>query len=178
MPGPTKITINEPFKTGGQRTSVTVTSEPIEHTFDEEKLGEGPARAIAKLISDQIKAITEQASAATIAAREKARRALARGEAWAVERYGARPPTGSQRLFNDSGTLAELVARAASGVWEVVTSGNRLDQQKFGRADDFAYMLRRLRELVPALREPLEQPEVRRAIERTIGDVIRVGRAR
>lgn len=169
-----RITINESFSGPG----FTVKAEPIEHVFDDDKLGEGPAKALAKLVSEQIKAITETASGATIAARERGRRALARGAGWAVERYRGRAPTGSRRLFNDSGTFADLVAQLAAGVWQVVTAGNRLDQPRFGDAADFADMMRRLRELVPALRAPLEQPEVRKAVETEVAAMIKVGRAR
>ena len=169
-----KIVINEGFSGPG----ISVKAEPIEHTFDDDKLGEGPAKALAKLVSEQIKAITKTASDATIAARERGRRALARGAGWAVRRYGGRPPTGSQRMFNDSGAFAELVAQLASGVWQVITSPNRLDQPRFGDPADFADMMRRLRELVPALRAPLEQPEVRKAVENATSGMIKVGRSR
>lgn len=177
MVGRTTITINESFEAKGAHSSVTVKAEPIEHTFDEDALGKGPAQAIAQAIRDGIKAITQQASAATIVKRREAAKALARGAAWAVERYRGRPPTGSTALFNDSGRLADIVVSLVSGEWMIATQPDRLNPQKLDEgATGVQRMIERLRELVPALRDPLADGRVRRAIEDAARSIIRVRR--
>lgn len=167
----TKITINESFEARGEYTSVSCKAEPIEHTFDAAKLGEGPARAIAKTISDGIKAITASASSATVKRRASARAALARGATWAVERYsgGAPGAASSSRLFNDSGALAHITATLGAGAdWAIATVSNRLDPSTLdGGAAALAELLERLVELVPALRDPLSVASVQDAIEQT-----------
>lgn len=173
----TRITINESFEARGTHSSVTVRAEPVEHVFDEDELGRGPSHAIAKAIREGIRAITQQASASTIARRQAAVKALARGASWAVERYRGQPPTGSTRLFNDSGRLADLVVALVSGEWRIAAPAARLDPtQVDGGSMTVEHMLERLRELVPVLRDPLGDRSVREAIAATARDIIRVRR--
>lgn len=175
MAGATKITLNKSFEIRAANASVTVTSEPIEHVFDPASLGKGPATTIAELIAEQLAGITELAKDSTIRKREIARRALARGPAWAVERYRTRSPSGSRRLFVDSGRLGELALKLVGDAWHVLAPSDRLDGETF-KGDELERMIERLRALVPALRAPLEQPEVRAAIAATIPEIIRVRR--
>lgn len=171
-----RVTINEPFVAQAKHTSVTCTTDRIEHTFDDRELGEGPARALARVIADGIREIAVAADRATIERRARARAGVARGVRSDVERYGTKPPApGATRLFNASGRLAELAVRFASSAWEIVAPGDRLDGETFG-ASDFQRMVTRLRELVPALRAPLEQREVRAAISKTLADIVKVVR--
>jgi hypothetical protein len=154
------ITINEPFEARTAHTSVTVTSEPLKHTFDERALGEGPAKAIARVLAEQIRKIGATATKATLERRGR--------------RHHSAPAThqpGPARMFNATGKLAELVLRYAGDAWEVVTSSDRLGSE--WSPANLARMMTRLRELVPALRDPLSHPDVRAAIEKTIGLIIR-----
>lgn len=149
------ITINEPYTARSGNVSITVESEPVVHTFDERALGEGPAKAISDAIAAGIRAITETAAASTVAKRKRTN------------------PGASDRLFNDSGTLAAGIAAIASGVdWLITVPPNRLDP-----ATTFATrMMARLRELVPALNDPLSVPAVKAAIEASVRKMISVTR--
>lgn len=173
---PRTITINESFEAVGEHSSVSSVAEPITHTFDEQKLGEGPARAIARAVADGIKGIAETAAPATIARRKAARAGLAKGDPLAVERYGGKPPTGSVRLFNDSGRLLELAVQFAGGDWQIAT-GRELGGNTFD-AGEAATMIERLRRLVPALADPLGPSPVSAAIAETPSQIIEVGTAR
>jgi hypothetical protein len=154
------ITINEPFETRTAHTSVKVTSEPIKHTFDERALGEGPAKVIARVIAEQIRKIGATATKATLDRRGR--------------RHHGMPPThqsGAARLFNATGKLAELAIRYANEAWEIAAPAGRLGSE--WSPANLERMMTKLRELVPALRDPLSHPDVRAAIEKTIGLIIR-----
>lgn len=176
----TSIVINEGL-TERQRTTsagtksrytITVQSEPILHEFSEEQLGKGPAEAIAEAIRTGIKNIVEVATPATLAARERGKRALERSAAWAKRRYsggrtGQKAPSGSVRLFNDSGRLADGVVAQQNTQeknWTINVTANRLDPSTFKSREEFVGMVDRLRALVPALRDPLSVPAVKEAI--------------
>lgn len=169
-----KLTIDETHTTRGRHASVEIKADPLEHDFDEVELGRGPAQAIRDAIATGIRGIRERAKPATIRKREQARAALARGEAWAVERYRGRQPGQSDRLFNDSGALADLAVRQGRDGWEVTTPSHRplLAPRDFD-SGAFAAMMRRLRELVPAIEDPTGDPKVREAIEASAGRVVR-----
>lgn len=170
-----KLTIDETHTTNGRHASVEVKADPLEHELDEVELGRGPAHAIRDAIAAGIKGIREKASAATIRKREQARAALARGEAWAVERYAGRQPGQSDRLFNDSGALADLRVVEQGKEWVIATPPNRDTTAPRGfDGGAFAAMMRRLVELVPALRDPTGDPRVRAAIEEAARRVVRV----
>lgn len=178
------VTLSERARTTSagtkSRYTVEVKAEPLVHEFSEEKLGEGPATAIAQAIRDQIKAIGQIAKPATLLARQVGKRALERGARWATERYaggrtGAKPPSGAVRLFNDSGRLADSVVARQNPKernWTVNVAANRLDPSTFKSQADLVAMYERLRELVPALKDPLSVDTVVRAIERGIRDVL------
>jgi pimeloyl-ACP methyl ester carboxylesterase len=145
------------IKTGKQRYSVTVKADKLAINLDPVALGAPVAQAIAHHLRERVKAIAASASPATIRAREAARRAFLRGEAWAMKRYaggkmGARLPAQSEQLFNDSGRMAESIVANASkdGVWRVNVAGNRLSADTLnGGAAAVVAIWTRLLELVP-----------------------------
>ena len=180
------IVINEGFQERRRTTSsgtksrytLTVTAEPIIHNFSAEKLGEGPALAIREAIVKQIKAITEVANLATIKRRQSAAKAIQAGKndkRYSGGRMGAMPPSGSVRLFNDSGRLADGIfvrQNPAEKNWTINVAANRLDPSTFKSHGAFVGMVNRLRQLVPALVNPFGDKDVVHAIEAGIGDVL------
>lgn len=172
-----KLTLDETHSTKGRHASVEIRADPLEHDLDEVELGRGPAAAIREAIATGIKAIRQRASDATIRKREQARAALARGEAWAVRRYAGRQPGQSDRLFNDSGTLAAgLTVQQRGKEWLVLAPANRgSDGEGFDGAE-MARMQERLAELVPAIADPTSDARVREAIEASAARVVRKGR--
>lgn len=83
-------------------------------------------------------------------------------------RTGAKFPTGSVRLFNDSGRLAEGILVQQNTVeknWTINVTANRLDPSTFGSQSAFLAMVARLRALVPVLANPLTDRDVVTAIE-------------
>jgi len=167
---------------GKTRYTVSIKSEPILHDFDELKLGKAPAEAIRDLLKRQVQAIGEFAAPATRAYRQRAVDAMARGARWAARRYsggrtGVTPPNQTQRLFNDSGRLANgftVTENKTSKAWTVNVPANRLDPTEF-KGDAFQRMIQRLVEHVPALRggdEVLKDPAVRKAIEKATAEAI------
>lgn len=171
-------TLDESMRYRGARASVEVEADVLEHDFDAQDLGEPVAAAIAEAIRAGIRGIGQRASAATVEYRERAKAALARGAGWAVRRYGTRTPDVTDRLFNDSGALADLKAEAVGDEWRIVTPPQRTDTPRTFTGGEFEAMLARLRQLVPALRDPLSVPAVQRAIEESAGQVARVRRRR
>lgn len=171
------ITLDESRRATPGRASVEVVADELVHDFDEMAIGHEPALAIRDAIREGIQGIGQRASAATVEYRERARAALARGAAWAVKRYAGRRPGQSDRLFNDSGALADLeVEQGRDGAWDVVAPPNRDATPETFTGGAFAEMLERLRRLVPALRDPLSDPRVVRAIEASAARVVRVRR--
>ena len=182
------IVINEGFQerrrtTGAgtkSRYTLTVTAEPIIHDFSEEKLGQGPAEAIRDAIIKQIKAIGEVANLATIKRRKQATDALARGVSSAVKRYsggrtGTKAPSGSVRLFNDSGRLADGIfvrQNTEEKNWTINVPANRLDPSTFKNQGDFVSMVNRLRSYVPVLANPFSDRDVAKAIENGMSEVL------
>jgi len=180
------IVINEGFQERRRTTStgtksrytITVTAEPIIHNFSAEKLGEGPAIAIRDVIVKQIKAITEVANLATIKRRQSAAKAIQAGKTdkrYSGGRMGAMAPSGSVRLFNDSGRLADGIfvrQNPQEKNWTINVPANRLDPSTFKSQAAFVGMVNRLRELVPALVNPFGDKDVIHAIEVGIGEVL------
>lgn len=180
------IVINEGFQERRRTTStgtksrytITVTAEPIIHNFSEEKLGEGPAEAIKAAIVKQIKGITEVANLSTIKRRQSAARSIQAGKTdarYSGGRIGAMPPSGSVRLFNDSGRLADGIfvrQNPQEKNWTINVPANRLDPSTFKSFASFTSMVNRLRELVPALVNPFGDRDVIKAIEAGIDGVL------
>lgn len=186
-----------------QRTTIEIVSEPLLHDFDPLMLGGKPAKAIKESLERGIKAISEVASRATLERRKRARRHLEgsrspqqesfrrRGarynnsyeKRYSGGRIGTKMPDQTVRLFNDSNRLSEgLFVRQnpEDRAYTVNVPANRFTPEEFpgGRFD---WMLEKLRSLVPALQDArrlLADPEVRRAIDESISDLITKAQAR
>ena len=147
------------------RYTMTLTAEPIIHDFAALKLNPAVAKAIGELIKKQIGDIKEKASEATIEKRARAAEAYARGKPWALKRYaggrtGGMPPESASydRLFNDSGRLAQSIAVMQNPKEEGFTinvAANRLNPETFS-GGAFTRMIERLRELAPAFKGGIE----------------------
>lgn len=172
------------------RYTVTIVSEPILHVFDDQRLGKGPAEAIAEVIRERIRAITQVAKPSTIAYRQRAKEALARGASWAIDRYtrgrlqGDFTPGKSNRLFNDSGRLAagiHVQENVTEKSWTVNVPANRFDPSTFvGGESAMADMVARLQALVPELGNPqalIGHAKVQDAITESIGDLLKKAEA-
>lgn len=158
------------------RYSINVTSEAIVHDFGELRKAAATAQAILGVLQRGIKAITVPASPATLAKRALAAAGLARGDPSYVARYtggrtGASTPNQSDRLFNDSGRLADglFVRRNAEEEgFTINVPANRLDPRTFGGGEAaIIAMWQRLVELVPAFKGGpvlFNDPDVRRAL--------------
>jgi hypothetical protein len=162
------------------RYTLTIEAEPIMHDLSETHLGEGPAETIAAVIKQQIKGITAIAAPSTLLKRRSAAKALAKGTPYAVKRYsggrtGTTAPSGSVRLFNDSGRLADGILvkqNPAEKNWTINVTANRLDPRTFRNQALFLAMLERLAQYVPVLRKPLDNKHVVEAIEQGISTVL------
>lgn len=179
------ITINQSLrsrqnKSGKQRYTINVQSEPLLHNLDASTLGKGVAEAIAETFRAKIRAIVAPAPASTLRARDSARAAFVRGAKWATKRYsggrmGTRIPYQTDRAFNDSGRFAEsIVAREnkTEKAWTINVAANRLDDATSGGA---VRIWRKLVTLVPAFGDPRllrDEPRVVEAIEGTIDTMI------
>ena len=143
------------------RYTVTIKADPVVHVFDPRELGRGPAEAIAEAIRNGIRGINQVASASTILRRKAAVLAMARAEPWTTARYsggrtGPTTPGKSDKLFNDSGRLADGIHAGPNGDgWVINVTANRFDPSTFvGGVGALVSMYERLRALVPALQGP------------------------
>jgi hypothetical protein len=163
---------------GKTRFHIRVVSETLAFDMDTKRLVQPVADAMAHHFREQIRNISAQASAATVKAREAAKRALSKGEAWAAKRYaggrmGAREPAQSTKLFNDSGRMIEsIVATPASdGTFRVNVAANRLSPETLnGGQGALERIWARLVQLVPSIQDmaiAMQSDEVLRA--RTAG---------
>lgn len=169
-------------KTGKQRFVAVVKSEPIYVNTDPKQLGGEIAVAIAKHLREQVKGISARASDATLRARKAAEKAFKAGEPWALKRYGggkmgSKPPNQSDRMFNDSGRMAESITANASkdGVWRVNMAANRLS----GSPASVQRIYAKLVELVPGFKnigEIMKSNDVLAAMVRTKEKMIRKGK--
>jgi hypothetical protein len=157
--------VEERQRTTGAGTSsrytVTMTADPILHDFAQAKLSRTVPDALAALLRRQIEAITAPAAPSTIKSREYAANAFERGESWARKKYGGgrigdmKPngaPTGTGKLFNDSGRFAKSVVAMQNieeGTFTINVAANRLRPESFP-AGAYDRMIERLRQLAPA----------------------------
>jgi len=173
-------------KSGKQHVTISVSAEPIAVFTDPIALGQGPAMAIAEVFRAAIAGIQEQASDGTKLARSYASQAFAAGKSWATKRYsggrtGAKAPeqkTPEGRLFNDSGRLAEGITanlNRKEGGYTINAPVNRLDPSTFSSIGAFQRMIDRLFQLAPVLKNPLGDPRVQEAIEKTWTEMHRKG---
>lgn len=165
-------TINDSRTISVDGVRIDVRGQPIDHDFDHlGELGAAPARAILEAIVAGIRAIATPASPATLRFRAAAAVALAKGKAWAVERYGTRAPATSSELYNDSGELAGGMAVQPNGdTWEVSAPGDRFT----AGGTTPASLYERLAALVPALPDPLSVQAVQDAIAATWAKIVRL----
>ena len=156
-----KERIRHSSKGGSSHVTMTIRSEPIAAHLDPKSLGRAFALAMRIGLQNQIGSITATAAPATIKRREAAKEALAKGKRWALRNYsggkmGLRAPgsASSDRLFNDSGRLAEgLTISAIEGGWIINFPSNRMNPRDFAMTH-YDRMINRFRELVPGLRDP------------------------
>lgn len=165
---------------GRASAGVEVTADPVTVDLDPGGILQAAAEVATEVIRAGVRAISATAAPATLEARAKAAKAWAAGKRWARERYPNGPPL-HRTLFNASGRLAShLAARAVKRgedvTWEVTAPADRFGET-FGLAD-FERMVSRLRELVPALADPLADPRVAAAVERAVDKMVAVGRER
>lgn len=171
-------------KTGKQRFTIRIKSEPVVHNFDPKALGAPVAQAIAHHFRERVKAIAAVAAPATIKARQVAEKAFKAGKPWATQRYsggrtGPMPPNQSNRLFNDSGRFAETITANGSsdGHWRVNVAANRLS----GDAGMVERIWNRLVQLVPEFGDPallLQNDVIRASIRQAQDNLIKKARER
>ena len=172
-------TLDRRSRNGVTRYSISVDAEPLLLSLSREKIGKPVADAIRDAIQAGIRAISAQAKPETIKRRERAKVAMANGKAWALKRYaggrtGASTPGQANDLYNDSGRFAAgLVVQqnTTEGTFAINVPANRLDPSTFTPLR-FTEMVRRLGELVPALRNPFDVPAVQESIREVVGDVM------
>lgn len=165
-----RIRTNKKGKTTTRQT-IQISAEPLIQNFAALELGKAPSAALAKLVKDQIQAVSETAAPMTIKAREEALAVMngtsdtepsAEMRSWVKARYaggkiGTVPPQGGDQLFNDSGRLAMITlqpnrAYTNDAVWEVNVPKNRLDPSTWsGDMASFLAMVKRLQKAVPVL---------------------------
>lgn len=139
------------------RYSVSIEATPMVHTFDAKSLGRAPAQAIVDHLRTRVQSIGAEAAPSTVLKRKYATDALTRGAAWATRRYsggrtGTKAPTGSTKLFNDSGRFAEGLTASPTrdNQWVINVTANRFDPSTFPEGEAGVMRLFvRLRELVP-----------------------------
>lgn len=161
------------------RFTFSIAAEPIVHNFAEMDLGAPVSLAIKNAIAAGIKAISQQASAGTMRFRREAVKSLAKGAKWATQRYsggntGTTQPNSSSSLFNDSGRLANgltLRQSKTEKAWVVYSPSNRMTGAGFADPSKFVAMVDRLRDLVPAIRNPFSDTNVAAALGAVMGDV-------
>jgi hypothetical protein len=161
-------------KSGKSRFTIKMHSEPVIFNLDPKALPKEVAPAIARHLQQAIKGITAVASAATIKARKIAAKAFTAGKPWAMKRYaggrtGPKAPNQSDRLFNDSGRMADSVRASASkdGAWRVNVAANRLS----GDPTSVERIYAKLVELVPEFARPellLQNALLKRTIEKAV----------
>lgn len=165
------------------RFTIDIQQEPVGIVVDEIALGRDIAKAIAQAVQDGIKSIGSAASIATKLRRIAAGKALSNGEPWARDRYdppgnrmGVKRPgaASGDRLFNDSGRLAEGVASTPTrdGTYTINVPKGRFDPTTFktNGAFTFEMMVQKLFGLVEVLRDPTkltDHPFVQAAMEST-----------
>ena len=170
--------------------TLEISAEPLIHMFDDSALGRGPAEAIRDALEKAIKNIGKTAVSATIARRNSARTALAGGNApksvlkrYTGGRIGTKPPkSGSVRLFNDSGRLAEgLSVRQNTktsnldfgprlNVWTTNVPANRFTEGGGGHPPT-QHLVKQLFDLVPMLKNPrrlMSDPAVKKAVVKSL----------
>ncbi len=173
---------------GKTRFHIKIKAEPIVIDTRKDVIAGPVADAIAHHLRERVRGISAVVSKGTQKAREAAARAVERGEAWAMKRYGGgrigtMQPNQSNRKFNDSGRFAEsLVANADNdGNWRVNVAGNRLNADTVsGGAAGVERIWQELVRLVPEFGNTsllLESDVVRASIKQASKDMLRKANA-
>lgn len=159
------VIINQPgnleqrtSRSGKVRYTLAVKSDPVVFNLNDREIARPLTEAIIHHLKSSVKAISEQASPATIEARKVAAKAYAAGKPWALRQFsggktGATPPDASStRAFNFSGRFVNSIVGNFSkdGVWRINVAANRLNPQ-FG---DVTRIWNRLVQLVPEFGDP------------------------
>lgn len=162
------------------RYAIDIKSEPLLFDLNEMNLGGRLAEVWAQRIKDNILGIAVRASDATIAMRAKAAAAFNAGAPWAQKRYaggriGAMAPNQSDKLFSDSGRLAEGVfvrQNLADATYTVNLPANRFNRETFGAGYDA--MVARFVSLVPMLdpKKALGDPAIEKAIKESVAEMV------
>ena len=167
---------------GAVRYTSTIYASPVVTRFDAKMLGKGPAQAIAKHLRERVGGISSLASAGTQKIRAQEAKTISgvhgngqegpvRQSAYLRKRYDKALPNQTQRMFNDSGRLANGIAvnSAKGNAWIVNVPANRLNPDMLrGGEQALREIYARLVQFIPEfgngskLREVLD---VRRAIK-------------
>lgn len=171
-------------KSGKQRVTVVVKSEPVILNVDPKKLGQPIAMAIAHHLREKVKGITATAAVNTLRARASEAKAYAAGKPWAVKRFnggrtGATPPKDSTTALNHSGRFADSITATASndGAWRVNVAANRMSPA----TSNIQRVIQRVSELVPEIANPallLQNNVLKKAIEKSMDEAIKKASAR
>lgn len=158
----TKFKINDIHIRARGKSGMSVKSETITVTLDEDKLGQPIAEALAKAIQSGIRSISDIASPST----------LARSTRRTKEGRTRRTP----RLFNATGKLVDELGlrRDSEGRWSIGAPRDRLE----GKTNQ---LLDRLVELVPVLKRPrelLRDPGVQVATRKSADSMFKKARLR
>jgi hypothetical protein len=156
------VVLNEGYelrtsKSGKTRFTIVQKSESLYINTSPRELGAEIANAMALTLREKMKGIGVTVSPATKRAREVAARAFARGESWAMKRYaggrtGAMAPGQSDKMFQDSGRMAESITANASkdDSWRINVAANRFSADTAtGGAAGVQKIWAKLLELVP-----------------------------
>jgi len=162
------------------RYTMELKSEPLLFELDELNLGNKLAEAWRDRIRDNVIGIAVPASKATQAMRKKAKAAFSAGAGWAMKRYsGGRmaslEPDQSDKLFNDSGRLADGIhvrPNLTDSSYTVNFPANRFNPTLFGAG--YEAMVARFVSLVPMLdpKRALGDPAIEEAIKEGLGEMM------
>jgi hypothetical protein len=185
--------LNQPFaglerrtsKSGKERFTVRMVSEPIAIDTNERRLLGPVVLAVAHHLRERVKGITELAAFRTQKARQTEARAYAEGKSWATRRYtggrtGATPPDPNEaRAFNASGRFANGIAVGvdSKGTYRVNVPANRLTNKDSGGV---ARIMARLLALVPEFLDMgklMAENTIVGAMEKSIRGMIVKGKA-
>lgn len=174
------------------RYTFEIRSEPLLFDLNEMALGGKLAEVWAQRIKDNILGIAVRAAPATLAMRARAaevlsghkRKTVKKNAQTAADHYmqrygggrlGFMPPNQSDKLFNDSGRLAEGIAvrqNLTDASYTVNVPANRMNPDEFGLG--FEEMVRRFVSLVPMLdpKKAIGDPQIEAAIKESVDQMV------
>lgn len=162
------------------RYSIDVKSEPLLFDLDGMNLGNAVAEAWLGRIKDNVRGISAVASKTTQALRVRGAMALAKGQSWAMKRYGGgrmgtMQPNQTNKLFNDSERLVNglhMRANPSDASYTINVPANRFNPGLFGAGYDA--MIQKFFTLVPMLdpKKALGDPDIEKAVKIGLGDMM------